>query len=100
LLIGFPILQQLRIKPQTGIDQEDAVIEHAHLYGSALRLQQDFRGFGCIGRNAVGTAKVVEGALWQDAEGAPAVPGALRDRIQRTVAAACNDDPVMLLSPL
>lgn len=85
-LVGFPVFQQFRIEPETGVDQEHAVVDAGHLNRCRHRTQDDAHRVGRVCGYAVRAGKVVESALWQHTHGAARGVCGLRHGVERAVA--------------
>src|SRR5690606_4445649 len=68
VLKGFTIFQQVRIKTQAGIDEEDLVVDAANLNCGRRPAEQQFKSRVCILRDRMATSKIIERALWQYTE--------------------------------
>ena len=86
LLGGFPVLQQLRVQAQAGIDQKQAPVDFAHLHRLlSSQHQRSRRCFELLG-NAVAATEKIEGSLWNDPQHAASEPGGLGHGVDGPVA--------------
>ena len=87
LLPGFPVLQQLGVQPQAGIDQERPVIDQSHLHSMRRGRQKHAHCLLRIFRYAVGAAEIIEGAMRQHAQRACACQHCVGNGVDGAIAA-------------
>lgn len=90
-LVGFPVLQQVGIEPEAGVDKEHPFIDARHLNRRWDRTQQVVDRIGWVCGYAVCAGKVVERTPWHHAHGAACGVCGLGHGIERAVAADGND---------
>jgi hypothetical protein len=56
-LVGLAVLQQIRVEPEAGVDEEHALVDTGHLDRDRRRSQQQADRFGRVDGNAVRAAK-------------------------------------------
>ena len=85
-LVGLPVLEQVGVEPEAGVDEEHSVVDTGHLNRRRHRTQQKVHRIGRVCGYAVRTGEVVERALRHHAHGAACGVCGLRHGVERAVA--------------
>ena len=88
----FALLEQFGIEAHARVHQKDAVVHQTDLYFARLFGEQYVECRAGLSRDAVGAAEIVEGALWQHAEGASTAERGLRYRVDGAITTGCDHD--------